>query len=96
MVVQCAALGADHVHAQALAAQVARAHAVGAAAGADGVAASRPGTGFSEGARVRVSRGRAPGDTADWVHVELRLRTRAFRRLGLSLDVVGRAAARVQ
>lgn len=93
--VQCAALGADHVHAQALAAQVARAHAVGSAAGADGVVTSRPGT-VIEGARLRVSRGRAPGDTAQWVHVELTLRTRAFRWLGLSLDVVGRAAARAQ
>lgn len=90
LVVQCAALAADHVLIQAMAAQAARVEAVGQPA--ETVLRRSGATG--PGARLRVSRGRVPGDPAEWVRVEVRVRSRAFRRAGANLEVVGRAAAR--
>lgn len=86
--VQFAVLAADHVAAQGVAA-----HAARAAAMDEGV---EPALSTGSDTRLRITRRRVPGDTAEWVLVEVRLRSRALLPAGVRAEVVGRAAARVQ
>ena len=92
VLLQFATLASDQVAAQALAADAARAVAAGVP---EQVVAASPEL-AARGARLRVTRRRVPGDPAAWVVAEVRVDSRAFRRLGLALEPVGAAAARAQ
>ena len=92
LIVRCAALAAEHVALQAVAAQTARAAAAGADPHAVIAAVGLP----QPDTRLSVTRQRVSGDPAAWVRVELAVRSQALRLLGVRIELVGRGIARTE
>jgi hypothetical protein len=87
-----AVLGSEFVVAEAQAAQAARTAAVAG----PGAARALAGRGGLPGAAIHVTRRPGRVDDGDWYVVELRAPSRAFRMLGLNLQVRGRGWARAE